>query len=369
MKVMFLIPSLASGGSERQLVVLANGLAARGHAVSVAVFYSGGAMEKDLSGVRLVPLNKQGRWDLPGFGARLVSTVRRERPDMVYTFLGSANIFGCLLKPLFGGAKVVCSLRASDMDLSRYDSAARVAGWLEVRLSGLADAIIANSRAGREHAIRRGMPEGSILVIENGIDTARYVPDREAGADLRRSWGVDPGEVLVGLVARIDPMKGHETFIQAAAVVSRREKGVRFVCVGGGESVRAGRLRAMAEGLGLAGRLTWAGELDYMPSVYNALNISCLSSLTEGFPNAVGEAMSAGVPCVATDVGDVARIVGPTGIVVPREDAGALAEAMLEMIARVRAGEAGDPRQRIVDNFPLETMIIKTEQALQSQLP
>lgn len=359
LRIFFLVPSLAVGGAETQLTHLAEGLAARGHEVTVAVHYSGGALEGRLHGARLVRLDKAGRWDLAGFALRLVRAVRACGPDVVCTFLGTPNILAAALRPWIRPARLAWTVRCSDMDLSRYDWAVRFAARTEAFLSPLADLIMVNSQAGRDVAVRRGMAPGRMVVVVNGFDSDRFAPDPAAGARVRAEWGMPGGAPLVGLAARLDPMKDHETFLAAARLVAGRDEAVRFVCVGDGP-LRAG-LAARSRALGLDDRLLWAGERRDMAAVYNALDVCCLASITEGFPNVLGEAMACGVPCVTTDVGDAARLVGATGTVVPPRDPEALADGILETLGRVRNGRAPDTRARIVDEYSLAAMVGRVE--------
>lgn len=359
--------SLERGGAERQLVQLANGLAARGHGVGVALFYSGGGLEADLAGVEIVRLGKRGRWDVLPFVAGFLSRARRFRPDILYTFLGTPNILGAALKPLLRPARIVWGVRASDMDYSRYDWAVAASASAEAFFSRFADRIIANSEAGMEHAISRGMPREKFAVIPNGIDMEVFRPDRALGAPLRLEWGCRQGDVLVGLPARIDPMKDQENFLRAARMAADRYPGLRFVCIGGGAAGLQEQLRSLAADLGLGERLVWAGEREDMPAVYNALDICCLSSITEGFPNVLGEAMACGVSCVATDVGDAALVVGETGVVVPAGDPAALARGIEGLLARRAADPEGlgrAARGSIEAEFGVERMIEATEAVL-----
>jgi glycosyltransferase involved in cell wall biosynthesis len=192
MNIAFVIPSLHTGGAERQLAALAGGLARRGHGVSVLVFAAGGALEADLanSGVRLVRLDKRGRLGLPLALLRLAAWTRRERPDVLHGYLPVPNALCCMIASFVHPTRVVLGVRASFMDLSRYGAASRLCYWLETKLSPLAHAIIANSEAGLREARRRGMRSEVMAVVRNGIDTTRFYPDPEAGAQLRAQWGV-----------------------------------------------------------------------------------------------------------------------------------------------------------------------------------
>lgn len=368
--ILFLARSLDRGGAERQLVVLAKGLARCGHSVAVAVFFGGGAYESDLAGagVRIIHLGKKGRWDVLPFLSRLVRLLRKERPVVLHGYLGVPNILVAALRPLVPGTRVVWGVRASDMDLSRYDWLSRLAYVLERRLARCADCIIANSHAGKRYAVANGFPGDKMVVIPNGIDTEYFQFDPEGRGRLRSAWGVGEHEILVGLVGRLDPMKDHPTFLEAASRNARECHDVRFVCVGGGPTAYVEALMQQAAGLGLTGQLIWAGARDDMPAVYSALDISSSSSsYGEGFSNTIAEAMACGVPCVVTDVGDSALIVGDTGGIIAPGDHGALADAIQRLTdlppeQRREIGEAC--RARVVSEFGIDRLVQRTEQAL-----
>jgi glycosyltransferase involved in cell wall biosynthesis len=363
MRILFLIRSLELGGAERQLVLLANGLAARGHRVGVAVFYGGGALEPHLDGPELFHLGKQGRWDVIPFWRSLRRCLKAFRPDILHGYLGTANNLTVLAKGTVPAMKAVWGIRSTDVDFSAYGRLARLDSRVQSLLSPLADLVIVNSHKGLADAEARGVRGRRCLVIPNGIDTGSFAPDRALGASLREAWGADGKTCLVGIVGRLDPMKGHDLFLEAARLVAATDPCVRFVCVGHGPL--AGELTGLTRDLGLSDAVAWAGPQADMPAVYNALDICCLaSSFGEGFPNVLGEAMSCGVPCVATDVGDAAVIVGNAGYVVPGNDARVLAEALTRMVKAVRAGTAPATRERMVREYSLDRMILATEQAL-----
>jgi glycosyltransferase involved in cell wall biosynthesis len=369
LSVFFLIRSLNVGGSERQLICLAKGLSADGHGVTVAVYYAG-ALDRELagSGVRLVNLGKSGRFDIAGMIVRLARAIREARPDIVYSFLATSNILASLVRPFCRRAKLVWGVRASDMDLKAYDRLTRLSYAAERLLSKRADLIIANSRKGRDFAVSTGFPRERMIVIPNGIDTERFRPDREARLAVRRQWAVQDGETVIGLLARIDPMKDHATFVRAAAIVAAARKDSRFVCVGADpEGVRP-ELEALAHSLGIGTSVLFAGEHSDPVEALNAFDICCSSSRTEGFSNSVAEAMACGIPCAVTDVGDSALIVGSTGRVAPAGDPGALADAILGVMAELgpRLGEAA--RARVVENFSVAALVERSTSAFRAAL-
>ena len=368
-RLVILARQLARGGAERQLVTLAQGLKARGHDVHVVLFYSGGTFDAELiaTGVPVFFLGKGGRWDVIGFLIRLVTILRCLCPDVVYSFLDVPNILAALMRPIAGWPKLIWSIRAAGMEMRHYDWLTRSVPWLEERLSHRANMIIANSHAGAAWAAHRGFPADKLQIVENGIATEIFRPDEGARARVRAEWNVRNGERLIGLVARLDPMKDHPTFLHACAELSKSHADLRFVCIGDGRAAYRTELEALAAQLGIDRQIIWAGPRQDMPAVQNALDIACsASAFGEGFSNVIGEAMSCGVPCVVTDVGDSARIVGSLGEVILPRNAGAMVQALERMLARINMEPnlAKQLRLRIEEEFSLDKMVLRTERLL-----
>lgn len=367
-KVLFLTLSLNHGGAERQLVILAKGLHKRGHEVSVAVFNPNGPFEKDLkeSGIPVITLNMCRRWDIIHAISHLITVLRFQKPDILHSYLGGPNILTILLKVVLpSNTRIVWGIRASNVNLREYSLIDRVTYYLERVLSGFSDHIIVNSSSGLEYASQKGFPRGKMVVIQNGIDTDRYFIDRSAGKKIRAEWGIKDHETLIGLVGRLDPMKDHPVFLKAASFIARDKKDIRFVCIGNGTESYRFKLLSLSKALGLDRIMLWTGSRDDMPAVYNAMDIIVSSSAYgEGFPNVIGEAMACGVPCVVTDVGDSAYVVGDTGIVVSPRDPDALAGGMKNLLDSDLTALGLKARQRVVENFNLEQLVNKTEEEL-----
>jgi glycosyltransferase involved in cell wall biosynthesis len=371
-RIAILIRSLGYGGAETQVVNLANGLAKLGHSVSLIGLYPGGPLLRRLrSDVIVYCLERRDRRDVIGFLNRLYSDLNKERPEVLYSFLPIANLLACLSKVRFPSLKVAWGVRASDIDLRCYDWLARVSYWLERRLSRFPDLIISNSAAGRRYAVSQGFPDNDrFIVIPNGIDVEHFQPDQMMREAVRGEWRISVGETLIGVVGRIDPMKDHGTFLQAAAKMVRSKHGMRFVSVGSGPEDYSARLKEQARCLGLEAKMIWAGPRDDLASVYNALDLLVSSSaFGEGFSNVLAEAMACGVPCVATDVGDSRELLGDNDAVVPRRDAEALTAGVMAMLERKRVDApnlSAQLRRRIRENFSVETLVERTSAALET---
>jgi len=368
--VCFLIRQLNLGGAQRQLFELVKGLDKRRFSVTVVSFYDGGFFLnrlRALRGVNYVCLEKRGRWDSFSFFLRALKKFRGIRPDILYSFMGGANILSAFLRPFLGEAKIVWGLRCSNMDLTRYDFAARAISIVESLLSRRPDLIIANSWAGKNVAEKRGFPAGKTIVIPNGIDCDIFQPRREGGMAVRREWAVPENAIVLGFVGRPDPMKDPGNFLHAGAILHRRHKNLCLAMIGNSEDDSRTELVNLARSLGIDGICVWSGSREDMASVYSALDVLISSSaFGEGFPNVVGEAMACGTPCAATDVGDSARVLGEIGVSVPPKNPLALADAVDKILSGLK-GETDireRSRRRIVDKFSREKMVAKTTEIL-----
>jgi glycosyltransferase involved in cell wall biosynthesis len=365
-RLVFLIRSLDYGGAERHLLTLVRALDKERFSVTVLYFYGGGRLEDELraSGVRMISLGKRGRWDLLGFSWRLVKQLRALRPDILHSFLVEPNLLTVFLKPLLPSVRVVWGVRASRVHFENYDRFSRVSFRLQCLFSRRADLIIFNSERGRAYHLSEGFPAAKSMVIPNGIDTELFKPEPEARSSVRAQLGVAGEALLVGCVGRLDPMKDHPTLLRAAAVVCREREAVRFVCVGGGPTSYLSELQRLAGELSVAEKVIWTGALSSMAALYSALDLLVSASFSEGFPNVIGEAMACGVPCVVTDTGDSALIVGETGRVVAPRDPRALAAAIISSLETESVETGAKARARILENFSVERMAAETERAL-----
>lgn len=369
LSILFLIRDLHPDGAQQQLSILARGLHQRGHRVTVAVFYGDGRLEQELgtAGVEVHHLDKRGRWDIAGFLLRLLRLIRQRRPMIIHGYLPVANLLALLSARWRPGTRVVWGLRSSAWTKRRLTGLGKLSLRLENFLSRFVDLCICNSWAGHQDALARGFPIQRLRVISNGIDTEALFPHREAGASQRRRWGVEPGETLIGLVGRLDPLKNHPAFLEMAAYLLKTQPALRFVCVGDGPADYRQILEDRARTLGLDDALILAGACVDMCAAYNALDLLVSSSITEGFANVIGEAMACQIPCVVTAVGDNSTIVADTGVVVPSAHEKALAGActrLLALSADQRQVLGQRARDRILQHFSIPRLVTDTEALL-----
>jgi len=366
MKILILIRALNQGGAQRQVVNLVNEMVKLKHHVTVCVFYSGEQLEEELSKcrVKLVSLNKQSRWDTIRPVSRFFFMLRKTRPDIIYSFLGGSNILSGFAKLVSPSSKVIWGIRSSNMDLAKYGNLSQLIFNIERKMSFIPDVIIANSYAGRSHLLKNGFPARKIRVVHNGIDTHQFYVDSSKRDSLKSKLNYSRNFFLIGIVARIDPKKDHQNFIKAAAILASKRHDINFVVVGRGVHEKIIELRELADQLLLSERIKFIGPQQDMNSIYNGLDLLCLSSsFGEGFPNVLGEAMACGIPCVATTVGDSSIIVGDTGIIVPPRNPDALSNAMGLMIKKIendRQAVKTSVINRITNKFPNKEMVAQT---------
>lgn len=368
-KILLFIRALDVGGSQSQVALLARGLARRSHTVKVIVLYPTTGVDESLSkyGVCVVSLAKRGRWDVIGPLWRFWRLLLSERADVLYSFLSAQTVLSALLLPPWIPTRLVFGIRAAGMQLDRYDALSSLLHRAEALLSWRADLLIANAEAGRLSAIRRGMSARRMTVVPNGIDAECMRPDAAKGHEVRRALGLSESSFIIGIVARLDPMKDHETFLAAAAMFAGKYPDARFVCVGDGAASYRAHLRTRARAHGLESRVLWVGERSDVRGVYDAFDIATLSSsFGEAFPNVIGEAMACGVPVVATDVGDARTIVGTLGEIVLPQSPDLLCAGWERLRQRLATepGLRAAARDAIVRRYAVDKLVNQTEELL-----
>jgi glycosyltransferase involved in cell wall biosynthesis len=361
-KITHIITGLQTGGAEHALEQLVTRVDAKRFDMRVVSLRDAGTVGPRLAalGVPVTSLNmRHTTRDLLRFG-RLVMLLRRDRPDIVQTWLYHADLIGLAAARLAGVSQVLWNLRGSGLEHHHYDNRFRWVVRMLARLSGLPDAIVANAEAGRSFHAQAGYRPRRWAMIDNAIDVGRFRPFPAAGIDLRNELNLAAGSQIIGMTARLDPMKDHATFFRAAATLIARGIDVHFVLIGRGVDRNMVGAQPFLADPRLASRLHFLGEREDVARLVAGFDLAVLSSaFGEGFPNAVAEAMACGVPVVSTDVGDAGRIIGEAGLLVAPRDALAIADACQILLTsptdRAAMGRAG--RARIARDFGPERMV------------
>lgn len=370
--IIHLITTLDAGGAEAMLYkTLSRMNRKKFHPVVVGMTDMGGIGGKiEALGIKVETLGMRlGRPTIRGVW-RLYRILKETRPAILQTYMYHANLLGLLVGRMAGVSRIVWSLRCSEMDFKRYRALTRwVVRW-GAWLSPGVDLLLSNSHAGIRHHQQMGYRNSSLRVISNGFDLEQFTPDKNVYAEFRRVLGLNTRDILIGLVARWDPMKDHETFIRAASIVAKELPHVYFILAGSNIEKGNPELMRMIKENRLDGRVFLLGLVDDVRRVNMALDIACSSSLGEGFSNAIGEAMACGVPCVVTDVGDSAWLVGETGRVVSPRDSEGIATALLELVhnPELRNYLGNEARKRIQTHFNIDEVVVELEKTYENLL-
>lgn len=311
---------------------------------------------------------QQGRVSFSGL-RKLFALLRTHKPDVVQTWMYHADLIGGVVAKFAGIQNICWGVRHSNLEPGKVKNVtsliARICGVLSLFIPR--KIVCCAHQAAAAHA-RFGYVKNKMTIIGNGYDLDHFIPNTADRDQLRAEWGGTESMPVLGMVGRFDPQKDHKNLIDALALLKQSGSDFRCILVGKGMSVDNHELSRWINDHNLNDRLLLLGQRNDIPSVMNALDIHVLSSLGEAFPNVVAEAMACETPCVTTDVGDAALIVGDTGWVVSPINSQALAQAIStaieerqnnpkEWLLRKQAA-----RRRIVENFSLETMVEKYHQ-------
>lgn len=358
--VMHVIVGLEVGGAQLMLkrLVDANRGGTGVHNV-VVTLTSLGAIGREmlLQGVPVFTLETKGAIGAPTSMFRLVRLMRHVRPDVVTTWMVHANLLGGLAAKMAGVHRVIWGVRTTRTTFKGSPLTTALTRVSALLSRWVPDAVICAGEAARLSHEAIGFDASRMRVIRNGFDLdALHRAARQSGVK-RHELGLSSESIVVGVAGRFDPVKDFAGFLRAVGMLRKEIPALHVVMVGRGLDASNQSLMAWIQAAGLTERVTLLGERSDLPSCLLALDVFCLSSSSEGFPNVVGEAMALGVPCVVTDVGDAAALVGPCGIVVPSGDAVALASGlrrMLQMDKAARQALGTAAQERIRSTFPMD---------------
>lgn len=361
-RILHIITGLATGGAERSLVNLLTGPLADRFDAHVVSLDDDGDFGPALvrAGVGVDPLHLRRRRSPVGAFLDLRRIMRAYQPDLVQGWMYHGNL-AASLAARFAGAPipVAWNIRQSLYDVRTEKRGTRGVIRLLARMSPRPAAIIYNSHQSRLHHEAFGFASKHGVVIPNGFDPARWHPDAGRRSALRALLGLRDDDILLGFVGRHHPQKDVPTFLKACAEAMEANSRLHVMLVG--EGLTTDNAALSGDFARLPGqRVHLLGRRGDVEAILPGCDVFCLSSSSEAFPNVLGEAMTCALPCVATDVGDCARLLGGHGRIVPPGDSRAMAAAIAEiartsLARRKEMGEAA--RARIVDAFGLGSTI------------
>lgn len=347
-----MIVGLDVGGAENMLKRLIESDANSISNITVVSLTTPGEIGEILraQGVRVQALGMTSVFCFPITLFRLIRLIREYHPAIVQTWMYHADLLGGLAARM-AGCRVVWNVRSTAIP----QGAMSVTYWL-VRLCAIASTVIPSrviccAQSAKAAHIKLGYMAKKMTVIPNGYNFSIFYLGLNSRAKARAGLGFEVGDIVIGTVGRFDPLKDFHNFVAAASQLSARRNDVKYVMVGRNIEWSNATLRGWIEDAGLTDKFLLMGERSDIPSLLSAMDIFCLSSVHEAFPNVVVEAMAMGVPCVVTRAGDAAEILGNDEFVVPVQDASALSDGLLRLCDlspadRAMLGEKGAKKVR-----------------------
>jgi glycosyltransferase involved in cell wall biosynthesis len=359
LKIVHVITGLDTGGAETSLARLLARMDRTRFDLVVVSLRDGGVLRPQVEalGIPVYSLGvKRGAIDPRGF-TRLRAILRREKPDIVQSWMYHADLLSGVAGKFAGRPPVVWNIRngaIKDVGMRKMTRlVAHACGWTSRTLP---TKIVCCSVSARAIHVGLRYDDARIVLIPNGYDIDAFSPNDQQRHELRAELGVSAETPLIGIAARFDSIKDHRTFVNAAAIVAKRHPDARFLMCGDNINSENATLMDWIRSAGIEDRMILLGRRSDMSRIYSGIDLLASSSITEGFPNTIAEAMACGKPCAVTNVGDAALIVGELGRVVPPSDPAALARAISELIElgdEERRGLGEAARDRIASQFSM----------------
>jgi glycosyltransferase involved in cell wall biosynthesis len=358
--ILLTITSLEIGGAEKQMVLLARNLLRRGHRITVFSLQEGGPLRRELekAGCRVIDGGLAGDdfrtrpWKILSAMFKLLKTIRCIRPQIVHSFLPLISFFSTIAARCLNVAFIVNSRRSMGNFLDRHP----ILRPLEYVSNRLCDLIVVNSNTVQLDLMRRSnIAREKIATVYNGIDTSLYHQGcRVENGISAIGQGIKASDTVITTIASLVSYKGHKDILEAASIVRRKYPDLKYVFVGRDRGMKAALIE-MRDRLGLTENVVFTGEKNDIPDVLAASHIAVLASHEEGFSNFILEAMSAGLPVVATRVGGNAEAVdsGKTGWLIQPRAPEQLAEKLLDLVEnKERAVQFGrNGKKRVEEKF------------------
>ncbi|MBD2412708.1 glycoside hydrolase [Nostoc calcicola FACHB-389] len=367
MKIIYIITGLSTGGAEVMLYKLLSGMDRQRFSPVVVSLMDRGTWGDRIAnlGIPVYTIGmKQGLPKLINIW-RMIHIVNKLKPDLIQGWMYHGNLAAQFAKLfIFRQVPIIWNIRHSLHTLELEKPGTNIIINLCARFSHLPTKIIYNSQNSSKQHEKIGYCVDKTCVISNGFETEKFTPSTEDRLSVRSELNTPENALLIGLIGRYHPIKDHFNFLQAAALLIKKYSNVQFVLAGNKVDWQNPILSELIHELGLVKHINLLGERHDIPRLTAALDIASSSSSGEGFPNIIGEAMSCGVPCVVTDVGDSGWIVGDTGKVVPPRNPEALAnawQALIDMGKEGRESLGKAARARVIKCFSLDSIVAEYE--------
>jgi glycosyltransferase involved in cell wall biosynthesis len=368
-RICHLITGLDIGGAERSLLNLVTAMNRNEFENEVVSLLKPGPMAQALvrAGIPVTSMEIGRHRPNPMALRSLIRHLRAKRPAILQTWLYHADFFGSVAAIFAKPDHLIWNVRSSQIGHPSIRPLTRFLARVLALLSQRPDAIVVNSQDAQRYHQEIGYRPKQWVNIANGVDLERFRPRPSERSMLRMRLGIPADATLIGLVARDHPMKDIDTFLRAASRFQQDHANVNFVLCGDGLSSENTALAELVRILDLERRAILLGQRLDIELIYPALNVLTLCSIAgEAFPNVLCEAMACDVPCVATDVGDSAEIIGDCGLIVPQRDPKALARAWQKVLENEPDLAQESRRSRMAARYSLDRMCAQYESLYRS---
>jgi len=375
MKILYIISGLPTGGAEMMLYKLLSVIDRdifEPVVISLTDYGSLGNNIKNLN-IPVYKMEMKAGFPNPFKIWRFIKLIRKINPEIIQGWMYHGNLTALLAKwVLPNRVFLLWNIRHTPDDLKKEKSLTALVIRLGAKFSSLPDRIIYNSKVSEQKHKLLGYDNKNKSIIPNGFNCEQFKPLDNAKSKLLHSLGLKKDTLLIGLVARYHIMKDHVTFLHSAGRLNKTYPEIHFVLVGEGVDKNNHLLIKLIEDLRITKKVHLLGKRMDVDEITAGLDIACSSSSWgESFSNAIGEAMACGIPCIVTDVGNSAWIVGETGMVVKPGDRKAFTDAMITLIkisTEERLGLGKLARNRIREHFSLNLVVKQYEDKYQSLL-
>lgn len=284
--------------------------------------------------------------------------------DILQTWMYHANLFGYLIKKIVKVNKLIWGIHHSNLDKDKNKLMTLKIVKVCAKFSKKVDIIISCSKVATKVHIDYGYFPDNIVTIPNGFEMDKFSYDKKAKKKLLNELNIISNPFIISLVGRWDVLKDHKTFFQALRLINRAKDNFIAVLCGTNINYNNKELTNLLFSKQLYNKVFLLDRRNDIPKIMSASDILVSSSSGEGFSNVIGEAMCCETPCIVTNVGDSAYIVGNTGLVIKKQDPEQLAKSILKMMnmQKYELKELGkEARNRIMENFNIIKIIKKYE--------
>ena len=358
-KIIFICPDINSGGAENIIFNLAKAISKNDILlISLTdIGYYGSILRKE--GYKIYSLNMKKNIFVFFKIFYLLILIIRFKPRIIQTWLYHANLIGGIAAKLLGVKQIYWTIHH---DFEYRNLYMKLEMRILVFLSYIIpDKIIYGSNPVKNNHVSNGYSREKSIVINNGVSTSKFRPISKLRDSIRKDLNINKHCLLLGNIARYNPLKDHETLLKALIILKNKDINFKCILIGQGLSNKNKELQIKVKNYGLQDNVILYGKTHEINKILNAFDINILTSKKECSPISLIESMSSGIPCISTNVGDAIELIGDSGWVVNTSDHNAIAKLIMDInldknILKINSKIA---RKRVEDFYPIEKMINK----------